>query len=67
VAGSKSGVYKGPGQVAVETIPYPSLEVKDGPGVNPAKVGRACPNGVILKVLHIICGAQMTGYRRRPA
>ena len=53
MAGNKAVVYKGPGLVAVENIPYPTLEVADGPGVNPANVGRACSHGVILKVVRV--------------
>ena len=43
VPGNRAVIYKGPGDVAVETIDYPSLELKDGPGVNPANVGRQIP------------------------
>ena len=53
MAGNKAVVYKGSGLVAVENIPYPTLEVADGPGVNPANVGRACSHGVILKVVRV--------------
>jgi hypothetical protein len=35
-------VYKGPGVVAVEEIPYPVLELKEQ--------NRKCPHGVIVKV-----------------
>jgi glutathione-independent formaldehyde dehydrogenase len=35
-------VYKGPGVVAVEEIPYPTLELKEQ--------NRKCPHGVIVKV-----------------
>ena len=46
------------GSRPVENIPYPTLEVQDGPGVNPANVGRACPHGAILKVVSTnICGS----------
>jgi len=66
MAGNKAVVYKGPGQVAVENIPYPTLEVADGPGVNPANVGRACPHGVILKVVSTnICGSDQHMVRGR--
>ena len=45
------------GHVEVETIDYPKLELQDGPGVNPANVGRKVPHGVILKVVATnICG-----------
>ena len=66
MAGNKAVVYKGPGQVAVENIPYPTLQVADGPGVNPANVGRACPHGVILKVVSTnICGSDQHMVRGR--
>jgi glutathione-independent formaldehyde dehydrogenase len=52
--------------VAVETIDYPTLELKDGPGVNPANVGRQCPHGVILKVAATnICGSDQHMVRGR--
>src|SRR5262245_58783456 len=58
VPGNKAVIYKGSGSVAVETIDYPTLELKDGPGVNPANVGRQIPHGVILKVAASnICGS----------
>jgi len=52
--------------VAVETIDYPTLELKDGPGVNPANVGRQVPHGVILKVVATnICGSDQHMVRGR--
>jgi len=52
--------------VAVETIDYPSLELKDGPGVNPANVGRQVPHGAILKVVASnICGSDQHMVRGR--
>ncbi len=64
--GNKAVIYKGPGSVAVETIDYPSLELKDGPGVNPANVGRQIPHGVILKVAASnICGSDQHMVRGR--
>jgi glutathione-independent formaldehyde dehydrogenase len=66
MAGNRAVVYKGPGQVAVETIPYPKLELQDGPGVNPANVGRKTPHGVILKVVSTnICGSDQHMVRGR--
>jgi glutathione-independent formaldehyde dehydrogenase len=66
VPGNKAVIYKGPGSVAVETIDYPSLELKDGPGVNPANVGRQIPHGVILKVAASnICGSDQHMVRGR--
>jgi glutathione-independent formaldehyde dehydrogenase len=64
--GNKAVVYRGPGKVAVETIDYPTLEVKDGPGVNPANVGRQCHHGAILKVVASnICGSDQHMVRGR--
>ncbi len=64
--GNKAVIYKGPGNVAVETIDYPTLELKDGPGVNPANVGRQIPHGVILKVAATnICGSDQHMVRGR--
>jgi glutathione-independent formaldehyde dehydrogenase len=64
--GNKAVIYKGTGSVAVESIDYPTLELKDGPGVNPANVGRQCPHGVILKVVASnICGSDQHMVRGR--
>jgi glutathione-independent formaldehyde dehydrogenase len=42
----------------VQSIDYPGLELKDGPGVHPDNVGRKCDHGVILKVVSTnICGS----------
>jgi glutathione-independent formaldehyde dehydrogenase len=52
--------------VAVESIDYPTLELKDGPGVNPANVGRQTPHGAILKVIASnICGSDQHMVRGR--
>jgi len=66
MSGNRAVVYKGPGQVAVETVDYPDLQLHDGPGVNPANVGRECPHGVILKVVTTnICGSDQHMVRGR--
>jgi glutathione-independent formaldehyde dehydrogenase len=66
VPGNRAVIYKGPGDVAVETIDYPTLELKDGPGVNPANVGRQTPHGAILKVVASnICGSDQHMVRGR--
>jgi glutathione-independent formaldehyde dehydrogenase len=66
VPGNRAVIYKGPGAVAIETIDYPSLELKDGPGVNPANVGRQIPHGAILKVVASnICGSDQHMVRGR--
>ncbi|MBA3265279.1 MAG: alcohol dehydrogenase catalytic domain-containing protein, partial [Nocardioidaceae bacterium] len=60
MAENKAVAYSGPGQVDVQTIDYPSFELQDGPGVNPANVGRALPHAVILKTVatNICCSDQ---------
>jgi glutathione-independent formaldehyde dehydrogenase len=56
----------GPGKVEIQTIDYPKLELQDGPGVNPANVGRKCNHGVILKVVTTnICGSDQHMVRGR--
>ncbi|MGH3327294.1 MAG: formaldehyde dehydrogenase, glutathione-independent [Streptomycetales bacterium] len=63
---NRAVIYRGPGKVAVETIDYPGFELRDGPGVNPANVGRQCPHGVILKVAATnICGSDQHMVRGR--
>ncbi len=54
--GNKAVAYKGPGKVEVIDIDYPSFELKDGPGVNPANVGG-------LKNRHMNLIAIGTGHR----
>jgi glutathione-independent formaldehyde dehydrogenase len=64
--GNKAVAYKGPGKVEVIDIDYPSFELKDGPGVNPANVGRSVPHGVILKTVATnICGSDQHMVRGR--
>ncbi|MFB9323293.1 formaldehyde dehydrogenase, glutathione-independent [Cryptosporangium minutisporangium] len=65
-AGNQAVAYLGPGKVTVETIDYPELVLKDGPGVHPANVGRKCDHGVILKVVSTnICGSDQHMVRGR--
>ena len=66
MAGNKAVAYISPGHVEVQDIDYPKLEVCDGPGVNPANVGRICQHGVILKVVATnICGSDQHMVRGR--
>lgn len=66
MTGNKAVIFKAAGEVAVETTDYPTLELKDGPGVNPANVGRKVPHGVILKVAATnICGSDQHMVRGR--
>jgi glutathione-independent formaldehyde dehydrogenase len=63
---NKAVVYQGPGKVSVEETPYPEFEVKDGPGVNPANVGRKVQHGVIVKTIATnICGSDQHMVRGR--
>jgi glutathione-independent formaldehyde dehydrogenase len=56
----------GPGKVEVQEIDYPVLELRDGPGVNPANVGRRVPHGAIVKCLATnICGSDQHMVRGR--
>jgi glutathione-independent formaldehyde dehydrogenase len=66
MTGNKAVAYKGPGKVEVIDIDYPSFELKDGPGVNPANVGRSVPHGAILKTVATnICGSDQHMVRGR--
>ncbi|WP_280417591.1 formaldehyde dehydrogenase, glutathione-independent [Nocardia carnea] len=63
---NRAVTYIGPGKVEVREIPYPKLELADGPGVNPANVGRKCEHGVILEVVTTnICGSDQHMVRGR--
>ncbi|MDF2975909.1 MAG: glutathione-independent formaldehyde dehydrogenase [Actinomycetospora sp.] len=62
----KAVAYIEPMKVEIQDIEYPSLELRDGPGVNPANVGRQCPHGVILKLVATnICGSDQHMVRGR--
>jgi glutathione-independent formaldehyde dehydrogenase len=66
MADNRSVVYVGPRQVEVRDTDYPALELRDGPGVHPANVGRKCEHGVILRVLASnICGSDQHMVRGR--
>jgi glutathione-independent formaldehyde dehydrogenase len=66
VAGNRAVAYVGQGKVEVQDTPYPGLELRDGPGVNPANVGRKTPHGVILKTVATnICGSDQHMVRGR--
>ena len=63
---NRAVAYKGPGVVEVIDIDYPTFELKDGPGVNPANVGRKVPHGVIVKTVATnICGSDQHMVRGR--
>ncbi|CAA9535647.1 MAG: Glutathione-independent formaldehyde dehydrogenase, partial [uncultured Thermoleophilia bacterium] len=66
MAGNRAVAYIEPGKVEVQTIDYPELVLKDGPGVDPRNVGRRCDHGVILKVVSTnICGSDQHMVRGR--
>ncbi len=66
MASNRAVAYIGPGTVEVQDIPYPKLELQDGPGVNPANIGRKTEHGVILKVVTTnICGSDQHMVRGR--
>jgi glutathione-independent formaldehyde dehydrogenase len=66
MTGNKAVAYMEPGKVEVHEADYPGLELRDGPGVNPANVGRKTPHGVILKnVATNICGSDQHMVRGR--
>ncbi|WP_105566208.1 formaldehyde dehydrogenase, glutathione-independent [Microbacterium halophytorum] len=66
MAGNKAVAYKGPGEVEVIDTDYPEFELKDGPGVNPANVGRKVPHGAILRTVATnICGSDQHMVRGR--
>ena len=62
----KAVAYIEPMKVEIQDIEYPGLELKDGPGVHPANVGRQTPHGVILKLVATnICGSDQHMVRGR--
>jgi len=66
VAANRGVAYMGPNTVEVHEIDFPTLELQDGPGVNPDNVGRRCNHGVILKVVTSnICGSDQHMVRGR--
>jgi glutathione-independent formaldehyde dehydrogenase len=66
MAGNRAVAYKGPGVVEVIDTPYPEFELKDGPGVNPANVGRKLPHAAILRTVSTnICGSDQHMVRGR--
>ena len=58
--------YAGPGRVEVIDTPYPDFELKDGPGVHPANIGRQVHHGVVVKTIATnICGSDQHMVRGR--
>jgi glutathione-independent formaldehyde dehydrogenase len=63
---NRAVAYKGPGEVAVIDIDYPTFELRDGPGVNPDNVGRQVQHGAIVKTVATnICGSDQHMVRGR--
>ena len=66
MSGNRAIAYKEPGKVEVINIDYPTFELKDGPGVNPANVGRKVPHGAIIRTVATnICGSDQHMVRGR--
>ncbi|MFD1721653.1 formaldehyde dehydrogenase, glutathione-independent [Amnibacterium endophyticum] len=66
MADNRAVAYKGPGEVEVIDIPYPDFQLHDGPGVNPANVGRKVNHGAILRTVSTnICGSDQHMVRGR--
>ena len=66
MSGNRAVAYKRPGVVEVVDTAYPEFELKDGPGVNPANVGRKVPHGAILRTVATnICGSDQHMVRGR--
>ena len=66
MADNRGVAYIEPGKVEVQNIDFPEFVLKDGPGVNPANVGRKTEHGVILKIVSTnICGSDQHMVRGR--
>jgi glutathione-independent formaldehyde dehydrogenase len=66
MADNRGVIYTEPGTVEVRAIDFPTFELRDGPGVHPANVGRKCDHGVILRVVSTnICGSDQHMVRGR--
>ncbi len=66
MSANRAVAYEGPGVVKVIDTDYPDFELHDGPGVNPANIGRKIPHGVILRTVATnICGSDQHMVRGR--
>src|SRR5919112_319768 len=66
MAENRGVAYIEPGKVELQDIDFPTFELKDGPGVNPANVGRKLPHGAILRIVSTnICGSDQHMVRGR--
>jgi glutathione-independent formaldehyde dehydrogenase len=66
MADNRGVAYIEPGKVEIQSIDFPELELKDGPGVHPDNVGRKVPHGAILRIVSTnICGSDQHMVRGR--
>src|SRR4051812_42073651 len=66
MADNRGVAYMGPHKVEVQDVNFPTFELQDGPGVNPANVGRKLPHAAILRcVATNICGSDQHMVRGR--
>ena len=66
MAENRGVAYMGPGEVELHDIDFPTFELQDGPGVNPANVGRKLPHAAILRIVATnICGSDQHMVRGR--
>src|SRR6201989_860297 len=66
MADNRGVAYMGAGEVEVQSIDFPKLELQDGPGVHPDNVGRKTEHGGILKIVSTnICGSDQHMVRGR--
>ena len=66
MADNRGVAYIEPGKVEIQSIDFPELELKDGPGVHPDNVGRKTPHGAILRIVSTnICGSDQHMVRGR--
>src|ERR671914_902521 len=66
MAENRGVAYMGTGKVEVQDIEFPTFVLKDGPGVNPANVGRKAEHGVIVRIVATnICGSDQHMVRGR--
>ena len=66
MADNRGVAYIEPGKVEVHDIDFPGFELKDGPGVNPANIGRKTLHGAVLRIVSTnICGSDQHMVRGR--
>src|SRR5438876_7051915 len=66
MADNRGVAYMGPRHVEFHDIDFPTFELKGGPGVNPANVGRKLPHAAILRCVSTnICGSDQHMVRGR--